>query len=169
MKMKYYYIIIVLIVNTRVFAQLRTDTIIRISDIYALQVNIQELIATVKCPCDVVNYRHRGKCNIYRARVSKIYFQRDTTVYKDSNELKKIEYLVVQDTFLQAKDYSVVCTNSSSKSYLYITQLYNSEFSMNNFNSKSPFFTGLVKCKNIKKSNKIIRMIDIVTSKTRSH
>lgn len=92
-------------------------------DIYVLEVNFKKKILQDKCDCCSGFIGVYEKCNLYKIEVISVLHQQDTTVYKDSLELKIIKHVVLPTTFQDSihfdeKVYSLYCSNSCSPKLL---------------------------------------------------
>ena len=93
-----------------------------------MDIIIQEKVLTANCDCCCGLNTKIKDCTLFEIEVKEVFLQRDTSVFRSSEEVKSLKYLIIPDTFdrikiLPNKPFSVFAYSTCSKEILVVNQL----------------------------------------------
>lgn len=114
-------------------------------DIYGVKIYVDDFVMTHK-----KLYGHRFKAkkgrSLYKIRVKQVFAMKDTSLYKDSLELSKVEFLLVNNDIHhleEGKEYYITARNSHAKDYLIATKIFNKKTSFYYYDQMA-YISGLI-------------------------
>jgi hypothetical protein len=98
------------------------------TDIYGLEVLFKKEIFTDKCDCCCSVFPKAKNCVLYMIEIKGLFLQRDSTVYSNGEDLKRVKYMIIPSSIMKDKPvmdsiYIVFSRNTCSEKVLIINQL----------------------------------------------
>lgn len=139
-------------------------------DIYGLDLSFEGKIFAHKCDCCCSEQGKPNTCELYKVKVNRVIFHRDTAVYKNVDDLLEIKYVVLPSAIIKTdlkinKTYSIIGYNSCSEKFIIIKNILIAPLGKTPYYTEFPFFTGLVECKKFNLLQKICLSLNISREK----
>jgi hypothetical protein len=164
MKAKIWILFVVLVLSTKILAQ--DSVYFSIGENYALKVKVLD---SVMQAFSEYNCEKKSKI-LYAIQILEIISIRDSSVYKSSEEISQVKYLISSPKspcLIKGKEHYIITTNSIDKKMLYLSRFFENKYVFR-YNKYSVYISGLdMPCFKLNILQKIYWRIQIMFSRNK--